>query len=204
MLLSVPKLLKPMTKLNKLFYLTPQLLIITILTTILLLLILGNNFSTLPYKIVKNVPLPSLKGTLVGDDSAIPKSNQEWLLYMSKLKKGLLEKYIITTTIKGEIVDISDKLGKIGGLSDYYTGEKGYYVYGGKFRLKNQGLYNTIFFSQKRMEIMKVFKKTSEGYIEKKFNDIKAGDNIEIEESLDLAISNINDGNVFHLIIKIL
>jgi hypothetical protein len=39
--------------------------------------------------------------------------------------------------------------------------------------------------------------------MEKTFQDIKVGDNVEIENSVDLSISNINDENVKYLIIRI-
>lgn len=138
-------------------------------------------------------------------DYSLPESNREWFEHISRVKKDVLKSLIVKMTVVGEVADISGKSGKLGGLEDYYVGEKGYYHYEGLIRLKTEsGDSNTVYFSKRRMEILKVYEVSERGVVEKRFSDIKVGDKIEIEEAVELAISNINDANVLSLTIRIL
>ena len=102
------------------------------------------------------------------------------------------------------MVEINAEPGRMEGLKDYYTEEKGYYYYYGKIKLQAENrLSNTFHFSKKRMELMKVYLMTDKGPVVNSFANIKINNYVEIEESVDLAISNIDDKNVLYLVVRI-
>lgn len=137
--------------------------------------------------------------------SVFPASNIEWFNLYSKLSAGGLNEFVITWKTQGTVNQISDKPGDKPGFNDYYTGDKkGYFHYSGKITLaytNNKKIEWAL--SDRRMQLLKVYDITPSGPVEKTFQDIKVGDNIEIEESVDLSISNINDENVRYLVIRI-
>ena len=53
------------------------------------------------------------------------------------------------------------------------------------------------------MDLMKVYRFTNQGVTEKKFADLRIGDMVEVEESVDLSLPNIDDQNVIYVNIRI-
>lgn len=134
----------------------------------------------------------------------IPASNLEWLANEVLAPKTVLKRMVHITAVAGEITEIKRESGKLPGLKDYYTGpEKGYYSYGGYVRLKplGEGNIESFYFSPKRMEVMGVTDLLGKKIA---FDDLVIGAVIEVEETVDLAVSNINDGNVISLTIKVI
>lgn len=132
----------------------------------------------------------------------IPSSNLEWISKQALIPKAILKKMIQTTSVTGKITEIKLATGKLSGLKEYYTGEeKGYHAYEGYIRLRplQDGKVVTIYFSPKSMSIMRLVDDSGKTM---RFGDLTVEDAIEIEESVDLAVSNIDDENVLSLIIK--
>lgn len=161
----------------------------------------------------KNIPTVSFstpsvaeqvaENILVASENTIPASNLEWLANEALVPAAMLKKMLHTTTVGGEMVEVKREEGKLPGLRDYYTGtERGFYKYGGWVKIKplqSEG-EEIFYFSPKRMEIMEV---TDAAGKKIKFDDLKTGMAIEMEETLDLAISNIDDQNVISVTIKV-
>lgn len=136
---------------------------------------------------------------------ALNDSHLEWLNNVKIYQKNILKQLTVTSIVKGQVVEVSREKGKLSGLKYYYTGEAGYYVYHGSVKLTSEeDTENTLYFSEKRMKVIKIYEYSSQGINERKFEDIKVGDIVEVEESVDLALPNINDENVLYLTIKIL
>lgn len=138
----------------------------------------------------------------VPQDATFDKSNFEWLTNIGLTQKGFIKSSIIATTLKGtvEAINVTDGSLKISSRH-YYVGRSGYYDYAGTITLKtDDGKVRTFYFSPTRMANMKVFKESSL----RKLTDIKAGDKVEITETVDLAVSNINDANFLSLDVRIL
>jgi hypothetical protein len=142
---------------------------------------------------VNSFPTPS--------SDAIPKSNIEWLTTRQRFDKGMLKNFKVEYTIQGKLVSVEEETGKIEGLEDYYVGEEGKYVYGAKLTLDHLGNRKTIYFSNKRLSIIKLYKydKLLNKYISIQLKELMPGKKIEVTEVVDLAISNINDENVLSL-----
>lgn len=162
----------------------------------------------------KNIPLSKPEPTTVSESTSanilaasedtIPASNLEWLANEALVPTTVLKKMLHTTTVGGEVVEVKREEGKLPGLRDYYTGtEKGFYAYGGLIKIKpaQTEAAETFYFSPRRMEIMEV---TDAAGKKIKFDDLKTGMMIEMEETVDLAISNIDDQNVISLTIKVI
>lgn len=145
------------------------------------------------------VPVSVNSYTLQPSAVTIPSSNLEWLSKAALVPKDVLKKMILATTVTGKIADSKLLSGRLSGFSEYYTGgEKGYYAYEGYIRLKplDDGKVKNFYFSSKRMNIMRVIDKSGEKI---NFDDLKIGEVVEIEETVDLAILNIDDKNVISL-----
>ena len=138
----------------------------------------------------------------VPQDATFAKSNFEWLTNIGLTQKSFIKSSIIATTLKGTVEAVSDTDGSLQISSrHYYVGRSGYYDYAAAITLKtDDGNVRTFYFSPRRMANMKVFKESSL----RKLTDIKAGDKVEIIETVDLAVPNINDANLISLIVKIL
>ena len=131
---------------------------------------------------------------------AISDSGRDWLENVTGTSEGVLTRMLITTTVAGRITDINRKEGKFPIEGSYYTGEPGFYTYAGQLKLINpNGLGERFYLSPRRMELVKVFNARG-GEIS--FDDLKVGDAVEMEETVDLAVPNQNDANVLSLIIK--
>lgn len=147
---------------------------------------------------------PAPANILQASENTIPASNLEWLENEVLIPITILKKMLYSSVVAGKVVEIKRESGKLSGLKDYYAGpEKGYYVYQGLIRLKSSqdGYGETFYFSPREMNIMKV---TDAAGNEISFDDLKTGSMIEIEETVDLAVSNIDDQNVIALTIKVI
>jgi len=160
--------------------------------------------SSVSLQSVAALPTPTDSYNFQASADTIPASNLEWLANEVVAPKTVLKRMIHTTAVGGEITEIKRQSGKLPGLKDYYTGpEKGYYTYGGFVRLKplGEGKVESFYFSPKRMEVMETTDSTGQKIA---FDDLSIGSIVEIEETVDLAVSNINDQNVISLTIKII
>lgn len=138
-------------------------------------------------------------------NSTLPRSNIEWLENIISLPSGHVDGMTMTTTVKGFVERATRGSGKFGGLEHYYIKEPGYYYFEGKIELvDSDNQKSTYFFSPRRMQIIKVYRVSNGKQTEIGFDDIKPGDEIEIEEAADLIHSNINDENVKYLKITVL
>lgn len=147
----------------------------------------------------KTVPVSLDSYKFQASSYTIPSSNLEWLSKEVVIPKDVLKKMILATTVTGKIADSKLLSGRLSGFSEYYTGsEKGYYAYEGYIRLKplDDGKVKSFYFSSKRMNIMRVIDKSGKKI---NFDDLKIGEVVEIEETVDLAILNIDDKNVISL-----
>lgn len=179
----------------------PILLTVSIVLNVLLLFFLFRNFET--YSFFNPSSINNIKTS--NKISVFSASNLEWLNLYSKLTKGSLNEFITTWKSEGIVDQISDQPGEKSGFKDYYTGQKkGFFHYAGKLSLiyKNNRKIEWAL-SDRRMKLLKVYKMSPSGPVEQSFQDIKRGDRVEIEESVDLTVSNINDENVRYLIIRI-
>lgn len=144
----------------------------------------------------KNIPL-------VSQDSsrpAISASGRDWLENVTGTSEGVLTRMLVTTTVSGKISNINREKGKFPIEGSYYTGEPGFYTYAGQLKLiAANGLAERFYLSPRRMELIKVL--NADGG-EIKFDDLKVGDTVEMEETVDLTIPNQNDANVLSLVIK--
>lgn len=160
------------------------------------------------FLILATVRLQEIKKTVLpvnqSTNNTIPASNLEWLANETLVPRTLLKKIVYTTVVAGEITEIKRGPGRLSGFKDYYTGpEKGYYVYGGYIRLKpvGGGKGEIYYFSPRIMEIMGI----TDFYGKKiSFDELTIGSMVEIEETADLVVSNINDQNVISLAIKVI
>ena len=133
--------------------------------------------------------------------SAISASGRDWLENVVGTSEEVMTKMLVTTTVFGKITDINQEKGKFPISGSYYTGEPGFYTYAGQLKLVSEnGPAERFYLSPRRMELVKVFNPEGE---EIEFDDLQAGDEIEIEETVDLAIPNQNDANVLSLTIRI-
>lgn len=147
---------------------------------------------------------PTPANILAASEDTIPASNLEWLANEALVPTTVLKKMLHITSVGGEVVEIKRESGKLPGLTDYYTGpEKGFYAYDGFIRIKPAPDENaeSFYFSPKRVEIMKI---TDASGKKIGFDDLKLGSTIEMEETVDLAVSNIDDQNVISLTIKVI
>ena len=162
------------------------------------------NASSVPSQSVSAIPAPADSYNFQASADTIPASNLEWLANEVPVPITVLRRMIHTTAVGGEITEIKRESGKLPGLKDYYTGpEIGYYAYGGLVRLKppGEGKIESFYFSPKRMEVMGVTDLLGKKIA---FDDLSIGSIVEIEETVDLAVSNINDQNVISLTIKVI
>lgn len=148
----------------------------------------------------------SLNQSKLNGKSVMPDSNVEWLLNeLLLLPNDELKSLIVTTTVFGKVKEAARENGKTGGLKDYYVGEPGFYVYEGKISFdRADGTPSIYYFSPRRMKLMNIFRRTEAGKEIIRFEDIKPGDTVEIEESVDLSVPNLNDANVKSLTVTIL
>ncbi len=131
---------------------------------------------------------------------AISASGRDWLENVTGTSEGVLTRMLVTTAVAGEITDINREEGKFPIEGSYYTGEAGFYAYAGQLKLiGGNELGERFYLSPRRMELVKVF---NPGGDEISFDDLRAGDTVEMEETVDLAIPNQNDANVLSLIIR--
>lgn len=141
----------------------------------------------------------------VSEDSlqpAISASGRDWLENVTGTSKQVMTKMLVATTVSGKITDISQERGKFPIKGSYYTGEPGFYTYAGRLKLVSpNGTGERFYLSARRMELVKVFNQAGE---EIGFGDLEPGDNVEMEETVDLATPNQNDANVLSLTIKII
>lgn len=133
---------------------------------------------------------------------AVPASGRDWLENVTGTSEGVLTRMLVTTTVAGKITDINQDRGKFPIEGDYYTGEPGYYTYAGQLKLVSEnGMGERFYLSPRRMELVKVFNRAGK---EIGFGDLEAGDTVEMEETVDLAVPNQDDANVLSLTIKII
>jgi hypothetical protein len=144
------------------------------------------------------------KNLPISDDSprpAISASGRDWLENVVGTSEEVMTKMLVATTVSGKITDINQEKGKFPISGSYYTGEPGFYAYAGQLKLVSEnGPAERFYLSPRRMELIKVFNPAG-GEIE--FDDLKAGDAVEMEETVDLVIPNQDDANVLSLIIRI-
>lgn len=133
---------------------------------------------------------------------AISDSGRDWLENVVGTSKEIMTKMLVATTVSGKITDINQERGKFPIEGNYYTGEPGYYTYAGQLKLASEnGVGERFYLSPRRMELVKVFNRAGE---EIGFGDLEAGDTVEMEETVDLAVPNQDDANVLSLTIKII
>jgi hypothetical protein len=138
---------------------------------------------------------------------AFPKSNIEWLTAnIAMTPKSHTKSSVISTTIHGKIADTSLASGEIAILSrHYFVGTPGTYTYDSALTLNDkQGVSRTFYFSPKRTSMMKVVRVQNNRETPATFADIKTGDMVEVEETVELTKSNINDENLLSLTVRIL
>ncbi len=145
----------------------------------------------------KNAPA----GSAASPRPAVSASGRDWLENVIGTSEGVLTRMLVTTTVVGEIADANRKQGKMPIEGSYYTGEPGFYTYAGQLKLTaGSGMKESFYLSPRRMELVKVFNAGNE---EISFDDLKTGDAVEMEETVDLAAPNQDDANVLSLIIRI-
>lgn len=126
---------------------------------------------------------------------AIPDTNVKWFMNKTKARKDIMTESTMTYTVEGEVVVISQTPGNVEG-DDYH--------YLRSLVIKNKSNEeNIVYFSPRRTQIMRVIKNQGGAYSNMSYNDITAGDYIEIEESVDLLIPNFEDQNVLFLTLTI-
>lgn len=145
--------------------------------------------------------------SLSEDSYTFPKSNLEWITATIGLApKGFTQSSIVTTTVAGTVTEQNEATGAIDIASrHYYVGTPGKYQYSGSLGLTSaDDVTRTFFFSPRRMQEVSVFTVRNGKQTPINFADIKPGDQVEVEESVDLSRSNINDQNLISLTIRIL
>lgn len=136
-----------------------------------------------------------------------PKSNLEWLAAnVGMTPKSFMKSSLLTTTVTGKVGGTSGEHGSLPIVARYYyVGTPGTYEYDGAITLSDpEGESRSIYFSPKRMKEMKVFAVRSGKLAPSEFAAIEAGDTVEIEETVDLSRSNINDDNLIGITVRIL
>lgn len=132
---------------------------------------------------------------------AISAAGRDWLENVIGISEGILTQMLITTTASGKIADINRDSGEISIDGDYYTGKPGFYTYRGQLKLTGDGVGERFYFSPRRMEIIRVFDANNQQI---SFDDLRIGDTVDIEETVNLAAPNQNDANVLSLSIRII
>jgi hypothetical protein len=138
---------------------------------------------------------------------AISKSNMEWFLVsVASLPQELVKESLITTTVSGTVEKVDTSSGKANILSKYYyVGEPGVYEYGGALTLQTENGQSTpLLFSHQRMEKLEVIRVVNGVETVIGFEDLEEGDVVEVSETNDLAINNIDDANVLSVVIRVL
>lgn len=126
---------------------------------------------------------------------AIPDTNVKWFMNKTKAIKDIMTKAAMTYTIEGEVTAISQTPGNVAG-DDYH--------YLRSLIVKNKNNEeNIIYFSPRRTSIMRVIKNHGGTYSNMSYNDITVGAYIEIEESVDLLMPNLEDQNVLFLTLMV-
>jgi hypothetical protein len=129
-------------------------------------------------------------------DSAISYYTLKWLDNIKFTKKGILSRANIQTTNEGIVVHRSFKTGKINVDKKANVN----YPFVVRIQLSNEAnnTKETLYFSQIRYDKAQIFRTKVDGSQSKtNWEDIKEGDYIIIEESIDLLIPNVDSQNNF-------
>ncbi len=142
----------------------------------------------------------------ISDNQGFAKSNLEWVVAnIGLIPEEQLKHSIIATAVTGTVVSSSQEPGSLPiSAKHYYVGEPGYYDYTGKIVLAGlSGETKTYYFSPRRMETMEVYVVENGRQVPATFEEIATEDRVEIEETVDLAQSNIDDDNLISLTVLI-
>ena len=129
-------------------------------------------------------------------DSAISYYTLKWLDNIKFTKRGILTRANIQTTNEGIVVHKSFKTGKINVDKKANVN----YPFVVRIQLSNEAnnTKETLYFSQIRYDKAQIFRTTLDGSrMRTNWEDIKEGDYIKIEESIDLLIPNVDSENNF-------
>lgn len=153
-----------------------------------------------PVKLINAID--ALKG-----EYGFSKSSLEWVAATIGLTpKSHLKHSIVRTAVMGVVVAKTSTLNSLPILSrHYYVGAPGTYEFAGSLTLTSAvGETKVYHFSPRRMEFMKVFSLLRGKEMPAKFADITANNVVEIEETVDLAQSNVNDENLISITVRII
>lgn len=185
---------------------SPNLILIIILLTASLTLAYrfsDNNTSVLA---TQNDRLIIQEAISTLSNPTLPPATLEWFLTYGGMNSSLLNSAKMTYSVKGTVISVTEAENDLPLQSNYYyTGTPGSFHHVIQIKLRdNTGTIETYLFSPKRKEVLRVVEVQGEREISKTLADIETGDVIEIEESVDLRISAVEDAHVTDLVVRIL
>lgn len=179
---------------------TEKILFWTITSQLLLIIFLLIIYYKNNYSVKKEVSLIKTSSINKSDytflNSAIPFTTLKWLENLKFAKKGLLTRADLQVVHEGIITQLSFQNGEYNVNQEI---ELIYpYVVRIELKIHDSGKKYTLFFSKARYEISKLYRIGKDDLITKaNWSDLKIGDNVKIEENINLLISNTDNNNRF-------